>query len=160
MDYCIPFIVDKRDTGIEVFDKDYCLLEAIRIISSKQKEDFFGLGNKENISSIGMVHIPLYLMEYGESQYSLFFYDDIMANHFSISLPWVSLDNISLLCEEIGILSAAYDFVNRVNEINDNFLKINKQHDTYYTMARKDISDCLRFYSKLIKKTDETKFVL
>jgi len=46
LDYSIPFIVDERDSGIETLDQDYCLLEALRIISSRIKEDFLGLGNK------------------------------------------------------------------------------------------------------------------
>lgn len=161
MDYSIPFIVDERDSGIETLDQDYCLLEALRIISSRMKEDFLGLGNKETISSMGLIHIPLYLLEYNQSRYSLFFYDELMANIFSISLPNVSLDKMDLICEEISNYSAPYDFANRINNIIDSiFGIISKQHATYYTMVRKDIADCLRFYCKLIRKCEGTKFTL
>lgn len=161
MEYCIPFIIDKNSNGVKSLADDYSMLEALRIISAEKNNGFFGLGSKENISSMALVYIPFYLMRYNDSRGSLVFYDDLFANRSLISLPLVLLENVDGLCEEINNLSALYDLIDQVNKIIKSFLsKITERHDTFYTVARKDLVDCLYFYRNSINKIEEPKFIL
>lgn len=161
VDYSIPFIIDQKESGLELLDEKYCILEALRIISAENTGNFLGLGNKEHISSIDLIYIPFYLIDYNKSRCSLIFFDELLSSEFSISLPKVLVDNVDSLCEEISKFSSPLDFVGKLkNILNSSFNQINERHDTYYTVARKDIADCLYKFKKFIKKIEGNKFVL